>query len=76
MEGRESLGTGNVMRDGAVDAREGVTPTGNRRPQSQDTTRQRVRRIIRRARAQRRQAKGRAGKSGGGAKKRMKPKKI
>ena len=51
----------------------GMTPTSNQQPQPQDPTSQRERRIMRRVRAQGRQARDRIGEGGGEAKKRKQP---
>ena len=55
--GRESLGTFEVIRDGAQDAREGVTPTSNQQPQPQDPTPQRDRRTMQMPSAKEREAR-------------------
>ena len=57
---------------GWEDARGGATPRSNQRSQSQDSTPQRNRRIMRRTRAHRREAGGKIGEGGEEAKKRKK----
>ena len=58
---------------GEEDARKGETQTSNQQPQPQDSTPQRNRRIVRRARTQGREAREMTVEDGGGAKKRKKP---
>ena len=66
------------MWDRSEDARqrEGATPTSDHQPQPQDSTLQGDRRIMRRSRAQGREAENRIAEGGGGAKKRKNPKRV
>ena len=77
-EGGGEREPGNVRsgnRGGSEGARRGATSTRNQQPQSQDPTPQRNRCIMRKTRAQRREARDRIGKGGNEAKKREKPQK-